>query len=324
MGTGFIPPELVAKAKEMDLLTFLQTYEPDELVRVSPHEYCTRTHDSLKISNGKWMWWSRGFGGKNAVDYLIAVKGLTFYQAVRTILDYSGHSRPPNAFDEPRREKHLILPERAESNDTVIRYLKGRGIAENIIADCIENGSIYESLPYHNVVFVGFNENQKPRYAGLRGTDHSDYKGDACGSDKAYTFRIVNENSDTLHVFEGPIDLLSYATLLQLNGINYRDENLLSLSGVYSAKQYESSVKVPASIKNFLDTHPKVKNIELHLDRDKAGINASTTLIKTLSERFCVRSRPPPRGKDVNDYLCLELGLPITRTKKSIERTDAR
>ena len=126
MGTGFIPPELVAKAKEMDLLTFLQTYEPDELVRVSPHEYCTRTHDSLKISNGKWMWWSRGFGGKNAVDYLIAVKGLTFYQAVRTILDYSGHSRPPNAFDEPRREKHLILPERAESNDTVIRYLKGR------------------------------------------------------------------------------------------------------------------------------------------------------------------------------------------------------
>lgn len=56
----YIPPEVVAKAKEMDLLTYLKNYEPSELVHFGGSTYCTRTHDSLKISNGKWCWFSRG------------------------------------------------------------------------------------------------------------------------------------------------------------------------------------------------------------------------------------------------------------------------
>ena len=59
----YIPPEVVAKAKEMDLLTYLKNYEPGELVHFGGSTYCTRTHDSLKISNGKWCWFSRGIGG---------------------------------------------------------------------------------------------------------------------------------------------------------------------------------------------------------------------------------------------------------------------
>lgn len=50
----YIPPEVVAKAKEMDLLTYLKNYEPGELVHFGGSTYCTRTHDSLKISNGKY------------------------------------------------------------------------------------------------------------------------------------------------------------------------------------------------------------------------------------------------------------------------------
>ena len=75
----------IAKAKEMDLLIYLQTYEPDELVRISGNTYTTKTHDSLKISNGMWMWWSRGIGGRSAVDYLIRVRGMTFIEAVSQI-----------------------------------------------------------------------------------------------------------------------------------------------------------------------------------------------------------------------------------------------
>ncbi len=44
------------------------------LKRVAGNVYCTKEHDSLKISNGKWYWWSRGFGGVSALDYLIKVK----------------------------------------------------------------------------------------------------------------------------------------------------------------------------------------------------------------------------------------------------------
>ena len=52
---SYIAAEDVAKAKEMDLLTYLRNYEPQELVHVSGNTYCTREHDSLRISNGKCL-----------------------------------------------------------------------------------------------------------------------------------------------------------------------------------------------------------------------------------------------------------------------------
>ena len=74
----YIPPSVVQEVKRMDLLTYLKNYEPYELVHFSGNTYTTRTHDSLKISNGKWMWWSRGIGGRSALDYLIKGKRLNF------------------------------------------------------------------------------------------------------------------------------------------------------------------------------------------------------------------------------------------------------
>lgn len=47
--------------------------------------FSTREHDSLKISNGKWMWWPRGFGGVSALDYLIKVKDIPFTEAMKMI-----------------------------------------------------------------------------------------------------------------------------------------------------------------------------------------------------------------------------------------------
>ena len=37
------------------LLTYLRRFEPEELVHIGGDTYATRTHDSLKISNGKWL-----------------------------------------------------------------------------------------------------------------------------------------------------------------------------------------------------------------------------------------------------------------------------
>ena len=73
----FIPPEQLARAREMDLLTYLRCCEPDELVSVGGNAYATKSHDSLKISNGEWYWWSRGVGGSSALDYLTTVRRLS-------------------------------------------------------------------------------------------------------------------------------------------------------------------------------------------------------------------------------------------------------
>ena len=57
---AFVSKDIIEKAREMDLLTYLKIYEPDELVKCSNSTYCTKEHDSLKISNGKWCWFSIG------------------------------------------------------------------------------------------------------------------------------------------------------------------------------------------------------------------------------------------------------------------------
>ncbi len=322
MAAGYISPDLVEKAREMDLLSYLQTYEPNELVRISDREYCTRTHDSLKISNGKWMWWSRGVGGKNALDYLVTVKELSFHDAVCVILDNKAvdmpRSRSPT-IEKP--EKKLILPRASPTNDRVIRYLKGRGIADSVVEDCICDGMIYESLPMHNAVFVGYDEKNIPRYAALRGTNGSDFKGDVSGSDKQYSFRVVNHNSDTLHLFEGAIDLLSFATFVQDRGRDWKAENLLSLSGVYNAKQYQNTRQIPVALAHFLRANPQIKMIRLHLDNDRAGQNAAKAIAHLLADRYTVVDRPVPYGKDVNDYLCfLMKNRKREKNEKQIER----
>ena len=42
---AYIAAEDILKAKEMDLMTYLRNYEPQELVHVSGNTYCTREHE---------------------------------------------------------------------------------------------------------------------------------------------------------------------------------------------------------------------------------------------------------------------------------------
>jgi hypothetical protein len=110
--TSYVSPEAILKAKKMDLLTYLQNYEPNELVHVSGNVYCTKAHDSLKISNGKWCWFSRGIGGKSALDYLIKVNGLSFVEAVEQIVGQAALRSPAFHRQEINtQERKLILPE---------------------------------------------------------------------------------------------------------------------------------------------------------------------------------------------------------------------
>lgn len=312
----YIPPDLLEKAKKVDLLSFLMTYYPNELIRVSSKEYKTRTHSSLKISNGFWNWCSVGVGGKNAMDYLEKVLGYDFPKSAEIVLDKL-QIRPPIFIEkqEKDRVKTLILPEKNNNNDRAIEYLKSRGIDEEIIKKCIEKELIYEEKNYHNVVFVGYDENKKARYAGCRSTDNNMFKNDATGSDKAYSFRLEStEKTDRLFIFEGAIDLLSYATFFKLYGFEWEDKNMISLAGVYQPSKIIEQSKVPLAIEKYLKNHQEIKKIILCLDNDTAGRNASKALQIVLPKQYEILDRPPKYEKDYNDYLCNVLG--INRIKK--------
>lgn len=64
----YVDAEAIEAARQIDLLNYLQAYEPGELVRVSGSTYCTREHDSLKIFNGKWHYSRPAGDGKDTDD----------------------------------------------------------------------------------------------------------------------------------------------------------------------------------------------------------------------------------------------------------------
>ena len=313
----YIPPEVVEQARQIDLLTYLQSCEPQELVRISGNNYTTRTHDSLKISNGKWMWWSRRIGGYNALDYLVKVKGCSFVEAVETLMGKAAVM--PSLTVRPKQEekpKVLLLPEKSASNDRITEYLFGRGIDYSIIGECIGRGLIFESLPYHNLVFVGFDEKQKPRYAAYRATGSRRILGDCSGSDKHYSFRIAESESEEVHLFECAIDLLSYATLARLSGRDWHKENLVSLAGVYLPKEKIEESTTPAALVRYLAERPHIKKIHIHFDND----NTATAALKAiLPGKYEIIDEPPPKGNDYNDFLCIQMGIHKSK-ERSFER----
>lgn len=307
----YVTPEQIQRAKQMDLLTYLQLFEPYELVRFSGNVYTTRTHDSLKISNGKWCWWSRDIGGRSALDYLIKVRGMTLPEAVIQI-DGQAVVMPPvsSRIQKSTEPKKLLLPEKNENNDRVIAYLRGRGIHRDIIDYCIQTERLYESRDYHNAVFIGSDQNGIPRYGTLRGTLGRRFVGEVNGSDKHFSFSIPARNQCfKLHLFESAIDLLSYGTLELLSGRDWRQENHLSLAGIYKPKQYIEESTSPAALMQFLKDNPYIDNIDLHLDNDTAGRLAAKAIETILPSNYVVSDEPPRCGKDYNDYLKIVLGI---------------
>ena len=288
--------EDIQKARDMDLLTYLSIYEPNNLRHVSGNTYSTVEHDSLVISNGKWCWFSQGIGGRSALDYLIKVRGVPFREAVERLI--GNITEPlPNVIATPMvSKKEFIMPEISGDTSQVTRYLTGRGIDPEIIRWCIDHKLIFETAKYNNVLFIGYDKNGNPKYGAVRST-WSNYKGDARGSDKNYSFRIVKAaNPKTIHVFESAPDLLSYATLVKMEGQNWHKESYLSLAGIGGSS-------LPKALEHFLKDYPDISHIYLHLDNDEPGRNAAKKIIAALKSRYVVKDCPPPEGKDYNDYL---------------------
>ena len=303
----YVSKDQIAAARKIDLLTYLRRSEPEELVHIGGSTYAIRTHDSLKISNGKWCWWSHNIGGTNALDYLTKVKGIPFLDAVQRILRDSPQVQPtPRPFTPPKTE--FVLPPKHADNRRVFSYLRSRGIDAEIINHCIKHGQLYEDAAHHNCVFVGY-RNDKPAYGALRGTlSDSTFAGEVSGSDKRFSFAVpLCASSKTLCVFEAAIDALSYLTLLKLRGQDWRAANTLSLSGIYQPRK-DGSIRFPAALEQYLRDNPCVERIVLCLDNDEPGRAASAAIQKELSE-YEVINNPPRSGKDYNDQLQIVKGI---------------
>jgi hypothetical protein len=286
-----VTKEQIARAKEVEILDYLQQNEPDNIKKFG-NEYRLKDHDSLTISNNLWHWHSQEIGGKNVIDYLMKVRGFSFVDAVIR-LSGGNYRAPPvkqnqvaltqNA--EKFEQKQFILPPRNRDNSRVIAYLQSRGIEKNIILDCINRGDLYESEKYHNCVFVGRNVDGKAKFAFMRGT-FDNFKSDVAGSDKQFGFSLSAKNVEKgfVAVFESAIDVLSHATMFP-NWEGWR----LSLGGTSLA-----------SLTHFCDFNV-VSKIYVCTDNDVAGDDAHEKISRNFSQEII---RVPPKvGKDFNDAL---------------------
>ena len=177
-----------------------------------------------------------------------------------------------------------------------------RGIDSEVVNFYYLKGYIYECQSDHSVVFVGYDEKGKERFASKRATNDN-WKKDVYGSDKHYSFRLVNATNDVLHVFESPIDLMSFQTLEKQKGRPWKHENYLSLGGASNVgKDVENSV-LPIALEYFLMNNKQVKEIILHLDNDRTGYETSEKIKHHLSGRYEITDRAPRRSKDVNELL---------------------
>lgn len=143
----YIAPEVIEQARQIDLLTYLQNCEPHELVRISGNNYTTRTHDSLKISNGKWMWWSQRIGGYNALDYLVKVRGISFVEAVETLMGKAAIMPMLTVRPKQQEKPKVLLPEKSQTTDKVREYLFSRGIDGAITDECIKKALFLRACP---------------------------------------------------------------------------------------------------------------------------------------------------------------------------------
>ena len=59
---NYVPPELVEKAREIDLPTYFEMFEPGQLKRLSSGVYCTNEHDRTIPLSGRGAAAHRRYG----------------------------------------------------------------------------------------------------------------------------------------------------------------------------------------------------------------------------------------------------------------------
>ena len=296
--------EEIARAKELDLLTYFKLVEPGNLKLVGK-EYRHKVHSSLTISKDSlWCWHCIGLRGRTALKYLIDVEKVPYVEAVREINRIQGgvvHSSQPVSLPQPRAEPEVprtfTLPEPDTNSYSAMAYLRGRCIHPNVLAFCRKEGILYQtSFKNHpNCVFVGRDGEGVAKGGSLRGCTQLQFRRDIPGSKKIYPFYIqASAKADTVEVYEAPIDAMSGASLKLMQHTGpWRSVHYLALGGT----DY-------AALDAFLKYFPAVCKIVLCLDNDNAGRTRTQDIIAHLAgSGKAVDDRPPPVGKDYNDTL---------------------
>ena len=270
-GYVYFTEEQKQRANRVDLEDFL-TRQGEKLLRSGREKRLASDH-SVTVRGNRWYDHAAEKGGC-AIDFVQMFYGRSFPDAVTMLLNgEQGQAYRPSEQRRPEPPKPFALPEANRDMRRVFAYLtKTRCLDRDVVSVFTRAKLIYEDAQYHNAVFVGIDSNGVARHAHKRGTytQGEPFKGNVDGCDPRYSFHFTGK-SDTVYVFEAPIDLLSFISLYQRD---WQQHSYVSLCGVSER-----------ALLQLLVDNPQVQKIGLCLDNDKAGIQARERIKGILTER---------------------------------------
>lgn len=255
----------------------------------------------------RWYCFSEGKGG-GPIQLVMHIEKKTWIEAVKQLI--GDDSINPHFQRDIEKEKHkdkeeFHLPEKNNTYKHMMAYLvQTRKIDKDIVYKYINNKTLYEDKK-RNCVFVGYDNENNPRYAGLRGTlsnAKAPFKGEALNSDKAFSFHSKG-TTDEVYVFESAIELMSYKTLQKITSKSFENHYMLSLGGLTSV-----------ALNRYLNDNPNIEKINLCLNNDDRGLEATEDLAAKYRDNFTIEIKLP-KLKDWNEDL-ISISEAIKKTSK--------
>lgn len=269
----YFTDEQKRRANAVDLVDFLER-QGEKLIKSGPEKRLASDH-SITVRGNEWFDHAEGARkGGLAIDFVQYHYGLSFPEAVTMLLNGEqgqGYRESEHRQTEPK--KAFALPPTNDTMRRVFAYLiKSRLLDQKVVSHFAHEGLLYEDAQYHNAVFVGRDKEGVARHAHKRGTytGGNAYKGNVEGCDPRFSFHHVG-TSDTVYVFEAPIDMLSFISLYQKD---WQRHSYVALCGV-----------AEHALLQLLADYPQINKIGLCLDHDEAGIKADKRIAGILAER---------------------------------------
>lgn len=284
--------EEVNRANNVNIIDYLSKLNIE--VKKVGRNLKIENHGGLLIDpiNNKWNCFSKNVGG-GIVQLVQFMENKTWVEAIKTLLGNSYESSNINSrvYNKSKENKGFNLPDKNNTYNHIIAYLiQSRGIDKDVVYQMISSKRLYEDKR-KNCVFVGYDKESNPKYAGLRGTNTiRSFKGEVQNSNKAYSFNITNTEDKTLYVFESPIELMSYMTLYKKYCGQDFNHNGLSLAGTSDI-----------ALKRFLKDND-ISTINLCLDNDEAGKKAIVEIREKYKDDYIIQIKLP-KSKDWNEDL---------------------
>ena len=288
------------QARQTDIAELLRS-QGETLKRSGSESEWMDGGQKVTIRGNLWYHQYEQVGG-DAVDFVRRFYNKSYPEAMEYLLGGSGGTLAvfPSVQKE---EKPFVLPPKNDNMRRVFAYLLNRrGIDREVLYAFVHKGMIYESADYHNAVFVGFDSNGNAKHAHKRGTGfESSYKGNVSGSQPEYSFHWSGQ-SDTLYLFEAPIDMLSFISM-QKEG--WRQHSYAASCSVSDRVLFQT-----------LKDNPNIRQVVLCLDSDEPGQTAAKRIADKLFVQGTASEILVPVHKDWNEDLLAAASLSISKEQE--------